>query len=154
MVNEYKHDCAIRACYPNQSGTRVCFIDANHKGHLYSPVDDHRLLILDFPASCSKVLWDTCDSTQGNGTFIAIDSNSSQQAIVTYIYSPQTTKGAVVEKLAETKYPGGFNCVNLYDGVVHGQRASGALSMIQLNSHSCVDQVGADFYSSLHSFHL
>ncbi len=124
FVNEYLHDAPIVAVYPNVQGTRVLFIDSSMKGFLYSPIDDKCLEIPKFPPSIDKVLWDPFDSSS---VFAAIDNKSKQ--IATYVYTPQTTKGPVVTKVALTKLAHGFEPVLLWDGNIHGQKVLRLLAL-------------------------
>ena len=78
---------AISSVYPNHTGTRVVFIDAQQRGWLYSPVDDakcasdvllrftvligmNRAQIEKFPASIENVLWDPNESNM----FVGVDT--------------------------------------------------------------------------------
>ncbi len=114
------HDSGIVAVYPNLQGTRVLFIDAANKGFLYSPIDDKSLELPKFPSAVDKVVWDPVDS----GVFAAIDSKTKQ--IATYVYTAQTTRGPVVNKVALTKLAHGFDPVLFWDGNIHGQRVCAA----------------------------
>jgi WD repeat-containing protein 19 len=135
QMNEQRHEICINKIYSNTLGTRIVFIDVQNKGWLYNPVDDNKIEIPNFPTNCENILWDSMD----NNCFIAIDTKINR-TIITYIYAPQTKNGSVVNRVAVTKVPSGFTTIMFYDGVVHGQKSSGVLSIISLASHDHINQ--------------
>ena len=135
-VNEHRHECAITSFYTSPEGTRLVFVDQNHRGYLYSPVDDSCVDIPSFPSSVDLVLFDPLDPN----TFVAVDAKTGKSA-VTFIFAPQTTKGPTVTKLTNTKLPFSFQPVLFYDGFLHGQKAGGGLSSLLISSHDALSVI-------------
>ena len=136
VINEHRHDQPILSFYCNPLGSRVVFIDSNHKGYLYSPVDDQCVDIPSFPSTCDIVLFDPIDPN----TFVAVDAKTGK-SVVTFIYAPQTTKGPTVTKLTNTKLPFSFTPTLFYDGSLHGQKAGGGLSSLLIASHDALSVI-------------
>jgi WD repeat-containing protein 19 len=135
-VNEYRHNTKIISIFPNPQGTRVFFIDDANKGFVYSPVDDHKVEVYGFPTDVKIVLWDPVDTA----CFVAVDDSSRQ--MLTYTYAPQTTKGASVQEIGQTKMPFGFSLISVCDGEAMGQGSSGGLTVVSLISHDAINFKG------------
>jgi len=143
QVAEHRHEVSVAHVYPNPLGTRVVFIDHNARAFMYSPVDESKFEIPDFPPAnaIDKVLWDHSDPN----TFVAVDTKNTR-SVTTFAYASQTTRGPQANKVATTKLMTGFaHVVVFYDGYIHGQKATGALTSMVLASH---DAIGA--HKSLH----
>jgi WD repeat-containing protein 19 len=131
-INEYRHGKPGKFVFPNTTGTRVCMIDQTNAGYLYNPVNDNVIPIDGFPIGAELVLWDTKDL----GIFAVIDM--STLTAFTYIYLAQSVKGPRVKKISETTLPFGFTGILLHEGVVYGQKGSGDIAQIVLESHEAL----------------
>jgi len=130
-VNEYKHDTGIKSLFPNSKGTRIVFIDDNHSGNLYNPVNDQIKPIANFSANTSSVLWDVADPN----VFIAMDGVNFS----VYVYSDITMSGPTVTHIGQSVASPGSLPILLHNGGVVAQSKSGEIaSKAVLETHEAL----------------
>eukprot|EP01112_Ceratiomyxa_fruticulosa_P008153 TRINITY_DN2109_c0_g1_i1.p1 TRINITY_DN2109_c0_g1~~TRINITY_DN2109_c0_g1_i1.p1 ORF type:complete len:1418 (-),score=299.30 TRINITY_DN2109_c0_g1_i1:29-4282(-) len=142
IVNEYRHSSGIRLVYPNISGTRVVFIDSNHDGFLYNPVNDVLIKIEGISPHTSMIIWDQIDW----GVFVICESDNS--ALTCYAYIPTTHSGPQVRKVGTTALPPKHTPILLQNGIVTCQEDSnGSIKNVVLTSHDGLVQSGSTISS-------
>jgi len=141
-INEWKHTTGIKKLFPNQTSTRIVFVDTRGKAMLYSPVNDACVLINDFPPTAEKVLWDSNDRS----IFVVVDGKNLlcfyyQQAHcrgprVTLVGGPQMKGNEFIEGVpgenSFTKLPPNHIPVMLMNLQVICQAPSGSLLYLEL----------------------
>lgn len=85
FVLEHKGQNPLKKVFPNRAGTRCVCIDTTGNGYLFNPVDESVLLIPNFPASTTRVLWDLDDQN----LFITCD----KEKMHTYLYVQLSLEG-------------------------------------------------------------
>ncbi|ELT93993.1 hypothetical protein CAPTEDRAFT_173399 [Capitella teleta] len=156
FVNEYRHITGIRRIFPNQSGTRLIFIDDKSDGFVYNPVNDNIVEIPEFSPTTKGILWENWQADRG--IFVTHDDES----IKTYAYCwesvngtaaypapsgislrfpPQMTSGgrSIVQLVGVTKLPYGQVPLMLHNGEVTLQTSSGKVIILTLDTHSFPD---------------
>lgn len=118
-VNEYKHDVGIKNLFPNSKGTRIVFIDENHTGNLYNPVNDQIKPIANFSANTTSVLWDVADPN----VFISTDGVNFS----VYVYADMTISGPTVTHIGQSVTSPGSLPILLHNGGVVAQSKSGEI---------------------------
>ena len=130
-INEYRHTTGtVERVYPNKSGTRLVFVDNEHKGFVLNPVDNTQIAIPKFPPAASYVLWDT----QDKNVFCVADTGVTEIA-VTYILRNETIRGQLVSQVSVTKVSGGVVPILMTDGEVYAQKPNGEMTSLVLTSH-------------------
>ncbi|XP_014276394.1 WD repeat-containing protein 19 isoform X2 [Halyomorpha halys] len=129
QLTEYKHDSAVRSCYPDTTGTRIVIIDAKMDSYMYTPMDNCLKPIPDFSESAIGVLWDQTEKDKN--VFIVYDA----QTISTYIYIRDTLDGTEIRKLGETKLGIDQYPLVLHNGLVILHTPGGKLANLVLSSH-------------------
>jgi len=119
-VNEFRHDVGIRLIFPNNKGTRIVFVDEEHRGNLYNPVNDQIKEIPDFSPNVSAVLWDCSDPN----VFIAIDGVNFS----VYVYAHTTVNGPSVTHIGQSAASPGSTPILLNNGTVVSQMKSGEIT--------------------------
>jgi WD repeat-containing protein 19 len=147
---EYRHDTALRAVYPNKSGTRLCLLDESGRGWIYNPSASHIFQIEEFGGtdgrhSVTMVLWDDVDW----GAFVVVEG----ETLATYVYSPVSINGPVCTKIGSigigangdmkitpnnTKLPHGCSPISIFNGRITCQRQNGQLDSVVLQTHTNV----------------
>ncbi|CAD7939338.1 unnamed protein product [Amoebophrya sp. A120] len=163
-VNEFKHNIAVKAVYPNANGTRAALLDTGGNLMVYSPVSDECVQVPSAPQQLQQLLWDVVEPN----CFLAHDG----QTIHVYYYVSHHRDGTLVRKLAEEysfssgmsggssgagasasssssssirpksaeaetmQMPSDVRLLMLYDGRVICQSTSGALESFPLKTHN------------------
>jgi len=127
QVNEFKHDVGIRLIFPNSKGTRSVFIDENHTGNLYNPVNDQIREIPDFSSTVSQVFWDCADPN----VFIAVDGVSFS----IFVFAHTTVAGPTVTHIGQSAVATGSIPILLHNGTVVSQQKGGEVSKTVLDTH-------------------
>lgn len=115
---------------PNEQGTRLAFIDANHSGFIYNPVNDQLIFISPFSSHISSVMWDSADW----GVFVAVEP----EVLHTYTFFSTTVSGPMVVHVGTTPYPARSSVVLVHNGQVTLQDETGSVRSINLLSHQDV----------------
>jgi len=126
IATEYRHECAIKDMYCDNSATRVLFADLKGYIYLYNPVLDSCLVVLDFPGPLRGVVWDLND----RNCFVMYDQNN----IYTHVYN-NSVNGASIVKVASTKLPPKQLPLLLIGGLLQLETATGQMMSITLTSH-------------------
>ena len=129
-VSEYKHDAPIASLYPNQSGTRVVFVDATHAAHLLSPVSESVLPFPKLPAGVKGFLWDYSDP----GVLLGY----GPQTFSVYTYIATSIQGPAITPIgAGLSYPSpSLSPVLLNNGSVICQQPNGSITTMVVESQS------------------
>lgn len=127
MATEYRHDCSIKDIYCDASATRLLFVDVKTHIHLYNPVLDACLLVVDFTGPLRGVVWDLND----RNCFIMYDANS----IYTHVYSKGSIHGAGIVKVGVTKLPPKQVPLLMMNGLLQLETATGKIAPLTLASH-------------------
>ncbi|CAG0890762.1 unnamed protein product [Cyprideis torosa] len=136
-VLEFKHSKGVRAIYTEpHGGLNLVFIDDSSQGQLLDPVTEETTPIPSFPQACQGVLWDEASSDDGGakGCFVAFDKDKAW----TYIYVKESTDGAHVSLVGETKLPLSQAPIALFAGELLCQTQGGKISQFLLSSHEMV----------------
>jgi len=83
----------IEKVFPNRKGTRLICIDSTGNGYLYNPVDDSQIMIPNFSATTTNVLFDLDD----RNLFVTVDPEKMH----TYLYAPLSLEGSSIIPLPE-----------------------------------------------------
>eukprot|EP01116_Phalansterium_solitarium_P013666 TRINITY_DN3106_c0_g1_i10.p2 TRINITY_DN3106_c0_g1~~TRINITY_DN3106_c0_g1_i10.p2 ORF type:complete len:1339 (+),score=616.68 TRINITY_DN3106_c0_g1_i10:197-4213(+) len=135
QLSEYKHDkgLAIKGVWPNPTGSRIVFVDANNDGYIYSPVSDDQLVqIPKFPITVSRVMWDSADA----GVFVVADLECEK--LYTYTFHAFSTTQAVATQIATSKPAERYVAVLTHNGVFTAIGDTGLGVKITLASHEYI----------------
>ena len=88
---EFQHNCSIHQIYPNNTGTRVVYVDEKNNGFLFNPASYDLTLFPDFPSNVQTIMWDQSEKN----LILIFDGNNFH----TYVYAHLTIRGPMLMKL-------------------------------------------------------
>lgn len=138
LINEYRHECGIAKLFPNDSATRLVFVDDTAAGFLYNPVVDLARPIPRFPPAAIRVMWDSADW----GVLVVHDA----KVLSVYVYSQHHVSdegSGGVKPIGQTKLQPGLTPIMAYDGTVISQADNGAIVHVPLSTHDAILKVAA-----------
>lgn len=127
IATEYRHDSGIKEIYCDPSATRLLFIDVKSHIHLYNPVLDACLLVVDFSGPLRGAVWDLSD----RNCFIMYDTSN----IYMHVYNKDSIHGTSIVKVGVTKLPAKQVPLLLLNGLLQLETATGKITSLTLASH-------------------
>ncbi|XP_003739210.1 WD repeat-containing protein 19 [Galendromus occidentalis] len=111
-VNQFRHSCKVLDLFAHPSGTKIVILDEEQQVFLYTPTDDHLILIKETPPSIDGVLWDQSVLH----VFIIYDSKQF------FLYSHTHEEVLLADKI---KIPSGLKPLVMLNGIITCQTQNG-----------------------------